>query len=93
MVGKKSREPKQQQIIYALPRRLMIATTSAFIVMFIMMIASFQFAYWIDSRSNQRLCSITTLFNKAYEENPPPTQLGKDIHAEMEKLQRINKCK
>ncbi len=85
-------KPKQQMLVMV-PRRLVITTTAAFIGMFIMMVASFQFAYWIDSRSNQRLCSITRLFNKAYEENPPSTQLGKDIQTEMENLQRFNKCK
>lgn len=71
------------------PRKLIITWIVGTIVLFLGILASFQYANYIDRKSNQRWCGIVTAFTDSYKENPPPpTPLGKKIATEMFNLDK-----
>lgn len=74
------------------PRRLMYTWVAVTLVLFISILSSFQYANYVDRESNKQWCSVISLFNQAYRENPPPSELGKKIAAGMLVLQQKFSC-
>lgn len=74
------------------PRKAVIAVISIFICLMCGVIASFQYANYVDRSSNQRWCELVGLFNTSYKEIPPPTDLGKKIAAAMLHIEEEFKC-
>ncbi len=84
---------KPNQVYITIPRKAIVAILSAFICLLIGVVSSFQYADYIDRRSNQRWCGVVRLFNTAYVENPPPSTLGKEIASAMVNLEKEFSCK
>jgi len=74
---------KHKHSYAVVPKKLIRAWIASMVCMIIMTGASVQWAYYIDERSNRRWCGIVNLFNQAYKENPPPTEVGRKISKEM----------
>ena len=70
-----------------IPRKTTIAILTIFVCLLIGIIASFQYASYVDRKSNLRWCGVVGLFIESYREIPPPTELGKKIQAEMYKIE------
>jgi hypothetical protein len=86
-------EDPHKQVYITVPRKLAIAVLTSFTCLFIGVIASFQYTDFVDRRSNQRWCGIVALFNSAYVENPPTTNLGKEIAVAMLNLETDFSCR
>lgn len=73
--------------IFVIPkRRAVLAIVTALIVLFIGMLASFQYANYVNRQSNQKWCGIIVLFDDTYKEAPPPSDAGKKFAVEFSKL-------
>ena len=84
---------KEHKPVYlVIKRRAIIAALTVFICMFIGVIGAFQYADYVDRRSNQRWCGIVSLFNENYAESPPSTTTGKKIAVAMLHLARDFDC-
>jgi hypothetical protein len=86
-------EVKQKPVFILVPKRLLAAWITTTIVLFVGVLVSFQYANYVDRKSNQRWCGIVLLFNKAYKTTPPPTDIGKQIAARMAIIQKEFGCK
>jgi len=86
-------EKTEKPTYIMVPRKLIIAWLTTSSVIFIGVLASFQYANYVDRQSNQRLCGVVVLSNEVYKANPPKTVLGQKIAAAMEKLQNDYSCK
>lgn len=75
------------------PRKLVIAWVITTALLFTMILLSFQYADYVDRRSNQRWCGLVGLFNESYAERPPETDLGKKIATAMAELPKSFECK
>lgn len=75
------------------PRKFVIAWIASFIVMFMMTASSIQWASYIDRRSNQRLCTVIVLSNRASKTYPPQSELIQQIAAAMFRLQKDYDCR
>lgn len=73
-------------------RSTAIAVISGFICLFIGLVASFQYADYVDRRSNQRLCGLISLFNESYNEVPPTNPTGQRISEEMYEIAGDFRC-
>ncbi len=74
------------------PRKTVITIISVFVCLMVGIIASFQYANYVDRQSNQKWCGVVTLFNESYKEIPPTTDLGRKISAAMLQLEGEFKC-
>ncbi len=85
----------EDKVVLMVKRRTVIAVITAFAVLFISNLASFQYANYVDRRSNQKLCGIITLNDETYKTFPPPSNTGKAFAKEFEKLRndKSYKCK
>jgi hypothetical protein len=73
--------------IFVIPKRkAVIAIVTAFVVLFIGVIASFQYANYVNRQSNQKWCGIIVLFDDTYAESPPPSETGKKLATEFNNL-------
>lgn len=72
-----------------IPRRVFIVT---FLVLVVGILAAFQYANYVDRRSNQKWCDLVGLFNDAYVANPPNTETGKKIAIKMREIEQEFKC-
>ncbi len=72
--------------VIMLRRKALIALITVAAVLFIGIIASFQYANYVDRRSNQKLCRIITLSDEAYIALPPASATGKELAAAFHEL-------
>jgi hypothetical protein len=79
-------------VFLVVKRRAIFAALTVFICMFLGVIGAFQYANYVDMRSNQRWCEIVILFNESYKENPPTTATGAEIARAMLNLSKEFKC-
>lgn len=75
------------------PRKAVVALTIAWFVLFILVIGSYQYANFVDRRSNRHWCGIVTLFNESYKQEPPTTATGKVLEVEFRHLEEDFSCK
>jgi hypothetical protein len=83
---------KDDKVYIVLKRRFVRTIITLFIVFIIGVISSFQYANYVDQRSNKRWCDIVTLFNESYKTLPPSTDLGRKISAAMIVLEQDFHC-
>lgn len=76
-----------------IPRKFVIAWFVTVTVPFLMILGSYQYANYVDRKSNEQWCEVIVLFNTAYKTNPPPTDLGKKIAKGMLDIQNKFHCK
>lgn len=75
------------------PRKLIVAWITSTAVLFIMVIASFQYSNYVDRKSNTFWCGIVVMFDDTYKETPPPTPVGQKLAIEFSKIRKGYKCK
>ena len=75
------------------PRKLIITWFSTTLILFIMILFSFQYANYVDRRSNGLWCGVVNLFDDTYKESPPTTDAGKSLAAEFDRIRKGFKCK
>jgi hypothetical protein len=73
-------------------RKAFIAFVTVFITLLIGILASFQYANYVDRKSNGQWCELVGLFNISYKEIPPTTDLGRKIAAAMLRIEEEFKC-
>lgn len=79
--------PKVDRPTYIMvSKRLIVTWLVVNLVQFAGILASFQYANYVDRKSNHAWCEQLSLFNQAYAENPPPSDLGRKIAAGMLRL-------
>lgn len=74
------------------PRKAIISIIIAWFVLFVMVIGSYQYANFVDRRSNRHWCGIVNLFNDSYKQEPPATAAGKVLEAEFKHLKEDFGC-
>lgn len=47
---------------------------------------------YTSDQSNRRWCGTLGVFHRSYEQNPPQTQAGKDIRAQLDELYADFRC-
>lgn len=67
-------------------RKLFITWISTNIVIFALILASFQYTNYVDRKSNSLLCGIITMYDDSSRKNPPTSSLGEAIATEFHKL-------
>lgn len=72
-----------------IPRRVFVTVC---ICLVIGIMASFQYANYVDRRSNQKWCDLVGLFNDTYVANPPTTDTGKKIAVKMRQIEDEFNC-
>lgn len=84
---------EERRPVYVVVKRRAIATQiTVWLVLFIGILASFQYSNYVDRRSNQDWCEIVTIFNDTYKEVPPPTDTGKKFQRAFHTLGDKYKC-
>ncbi len=83
----------EKPVLVIVKRKAVVAALVVFCCMFIGVIGAFQYANYVDNRSNQKWCSIVSLFNVEYAQNPPTTETGKAIQLAMLELAKEFDCK
>lgn len=87
------KDDKLRPTYLMIPRKLVIAWIVSFLCLLIGVIASFQYANYVDRRSNMRLCGVVTMYTKENIENPPASALGRNLGVEFLKLKAVFSCK
>lgn len=54
--------------------------------------AGIWFTSYTADQSNRRWCGTLGVFHRSYEQNPPQTQAGKDIRAQLDELYADFRC-
>lgn len=85
--------PKKSPVYLMIPRKLIIAWLVSTVVLMVMIIASFQYANYVDRKSNSYWCGIVLLFTDTYKKKPPPTETGKILAHEFQNLRTGFGCK
>lgn len=80
-----------KQVFLVIPRRLMITLAAVAMLLFLLIGVSFQWAAYVDGRSNQRLCNLVVLFDNAYSN--PKTELQQKAAAAFRQLREEYRCK
>lgn len=83
---------ENKPVIYIIKRKAVLAALTVFICMFIGVIGAFQYANYVDKRSNQKWCAIVSLFNVEYAKNPPTTETGRQIALAMLRIEKEFAC-
>lgn len=86
-------EKKQEPVYIMVPRKLLITYITTTLVLFIGIIANFQYTNYVDRRSNGFWCGIITLFDNTYDTNPPISATGATLAREFNSLNTKLKCK
>lgn len=84
---------REKPVYLMVPKKFVVAAVSVALVLFIGVLTSFQYANWVDQRSNQRLCGVVVLSNEAYAANPSTSVLRQQLAAAMAQLEKEYKCK
>lgn len=74
-------------------RRFVVAWLIVTLVLFLGILASFQYANWVDRKSNQQWCGIIDVFLDTYKTSPPPTEIGRLLETEFKNIREFYKCK
>jgi hypothetical protein len=74
------------------PRKAVIAVLTVFICLMCGIIASFQYANYVDRKSNGQWCELVVALNDSYSEIPPTTDLGKKIAAAIFHIKQGFEC-
>lgn len=74
------------------PRKLIITWIVSTIVLILLFLTSFQYANYVDRKSNRYWCGIIELFNDTYAQEPPTSQAGKVLSNEFLRLYGKFEC-
>lgn len=81
-----------KRVYIMVPRKLIITWIVSTIVLILLFLTSFQYANYVDRKSNRYWCGIIKLFNDTYEKEPPNTQAGKVLADEFLRLYGKFEC-
>lgn len=84
---------KDKPVYVMLSRRLVYTWVASTVVMFVLILASFQYTNYVDRRSNGYWCGIVLLFNSTNQKEPPKTDTGRVLFKEFSKMRKGFKCK
>jgi hypothetical protein len=90
--GTRMRDKDDKHVYIMVPRKLVIAVLTAFVVLFIGLLASFQYANYVDRRSNKVWCGIVVLFDDTYKKSPPTFDTGKILAKEFVRIRQDFTC-
>ncbi|MFY3742116.1 MAG: hypothetical protein HMLIMOIP_002580 [Candidatus Nitrosomirales archaeon] len=86
-------KPKHLQPTFIMvPRKLIIAWITTFLVTMIGVTLSAQWANYVDRRSNQRWCGIITILDDANKSNPPKTEIQKKLATKFHEKRKEFRC-
>lgn len=74
------------------PRKAVVAIVTIFVCLMAGTITSFQYANYVDRKSNGQWCELVVALNDSYVEIPPTTDLGKRIANALLDLNQEFKC-
>lgn len=88
------------KVYLMVPRSLTVTFIATAICLFIGIVASFQYANYVDRKSSHELCGVVILSNDLYKALPPDPRLASNVvatinrlRAAMLQLQEDYKCK
>ncbi len=73
-------------------RKLIITWLASTIVLIIGIIASFQYTNYVLARNNKQWCTIVSLFDNSYKNEPPTSNRGENFSKEFSRLRMKFKC-
>lgn len=76
----------------AITQAAIYALVVVFISALVMTVVSVQYANYVDRESNTRWCGLMTTLDNAYTAQPPTTETGKTVAAEIHKLRNEFAC-
>jgi hypothetical protein len=80
---------EKKQIVYLMiPRKLVVGVTSLWLVLFIGVLASFQYTNYVA----RQLCGVINISNDAYKANPNPSPTLQRLIKEFDKLNKHYHC-
>jgi hypothetical protein len=83
----------KEPVYIMVPRKLAITCVMTTLVLFIGVVASFQYTNYVDRRSNRAWCGTVELFTNTYKRTPPTTPSGQILANEFVKLHKEFDCK
>jgi hypothetical protein len=87
------KEKRDKPTYIMVPRKFINAIVAAFLGLAVANLASFQYANYIDRKSNKLLCGIVTLSVNAAKLNPAPSETQRIAAEEFVKIQEGYNCK
>ena len=94
MSNEENRWHKKDKPTYLMvPRKFVIAIIAGFLVLFVSNIMSFQYANYVDRKSNRLLCGIIVLSDNASQATPPRTDIERSAAQEFKRLRNSFHCK
>ena len=73
-------------------RNLIITWLVSTVILLALVLVSFQYTNYVDTRSNKQWCGIVNLFNDTYKDSPPPPGRGQTLADEFIKLSKKFSC-
>jgi hypothetical protein len=83
----------KEPVYIMVPRKLLVTWVITTLVLFIAVVASFQYTNYVDRRSNRAWCGTVELFTNTYKRTPPTTASGQILANEFVKLSQRFECK
>ena len=83
---------KDKPTYIMVPRNLIITWLTTTFILFVLVIASFQYTNYVDRRSNGLWCGIISLFDNTYQKSPPPTETGRILAGEFRRISSEFRC-
>ncbi len=74
-------------------KRFVRSSIIAYLILFILVIASFQYTNYVERRSNRIWCGVVVLFDDTYKKSPPPTEVGKLLAPQFARMVDSFRCK
>lgn len=75
------------------PRKLIIAWLMSSSIIFALVIGAYQYANYVDRKSNQRWCGIVVMYDDNFRLIPPPSELGRRLASEFREMRKDFRCK
>lgn len=80
-------------LTHPISRSTWYVLVAVYLSMFALALASMLWSSHVADQNNRRWCGVLRVYHDAYARNPaPPTQLGKDIQAQLEELYSEFRC-
>lgn len=83
---------REKRVYVMVSRKVAVTLVTVGLCLFLGILASFQYANFIDRKSNQRWCGVVGLFNESYKEVPPTNPTGVKIAKEMFIIEKEFSC-
>lgn len=85
-------EEKVKPTYLMVPKRLIVAWLSTSSIIFVMVLASFQYANYVDRKSNSQLCGMVSIFYEATKASTENTAIVQRALIEFGRLLKEYNC-